>query len=164
MIDSKMEVRTTDRELIFTRMLDAPRKLVFEAYSSCEHLSHWWGPRMWPMAECTLDFRVGGTWHYCMRGPNEGDEAWGKAVYQEIVEPERIVYADSFSDKDGNLNQELPQGIVTMEFAEDGQRTRLTGRTLYPSHDDLEKVLEMGVIEGMTETIDRLAEHVERSS
>jgi uncharacterized protein YndB with AHSA1/START domain len=99
-----------------------------------------------------------------MRGPNEGDEAWGGAIYQEIVEPERIVYQDYFADKDGNINQELPQGIVTMEFAENGQRTRLTGRTQYPSHGDLETVLEMGVIEGMTETIDRLAEHVERSS
>lgn len=162
MAENKMNVETTEREIIFTRSFDAPRELVFSAFSSCEHLKHWWGPRAWPMAECSLDFREGGVWHYCLRGPNQGDEAWGRAEFKRIVEPERIVYIDSFSDAEGNINSDMPEGLTTFEFAEENGATQVTGRTEYSSASELEKVLDMGVIEGMTETIDRLEEYLAR--
>lgn len=155
-----MKVETSERELIYQRTFEAPRELVFRAYSSCEHLKHWWGPRSWPMAECTMDFREGGSWHYCLRGPNEGDASWGKAVFEEIVEPKRITYRDFFADEEGNTNSELPTVLTTLEFAEVEGQTRLTGRAVYPSADELETVLEMGMIEGMSETLDRLEEHL----
>jgi uncharacterized protein YndB with AHSA1/START domain len=91
----------SDREFVMERTFDAPRKLVFEAFSDCKHLTHWWGPKDWTLPVCKIDFRPGGVWHYCMRGP-EGDESWGKAIYREIVEPERIVYLDTFADEAGN--------------------------------------------------------------
>lgn len=88
-----------DRELIISRVFDAPQELVFETHTTCEHLRHWWGPRTWPMAECKVDFREGGSWHYCLRGPNDGDESWGLAQYETIQAPEQIIYRDYFSDR-----------------------------------------------------------------
>jgi len=160
MSSSKMSVETTERELIFTRTFDAPRELVFRAYSSCEHLKHWWGPRTWPMQECTMDFREGGVWHYCLRGPNQGDASWGKAVFQQIVEPERLVYQDFFCDEQGNVNAELPTVLSTLEFTAVGGKTTLKGRAEYASPSDLKTVLEMGMVDGMSETLDRLEEHL----
>lgn len=161
MAESKMQVETTDRELIFTRVFNAPRDLVFETFTDCEHLKNWWGPRQWPLATCEMDFREGGSWSYCMKGP-EGQLACGKAVYQQIRRPELIVYEDYFVDEKGNVNDELPKGLVTMEFAPHEGKTKVTGRTRYADAADLQTVLEMGVVEGMTETLDRLEEHLAR--
>lgn len=160
MTGSDQKVETGDRELVLTRTFNAPRALVFEAYSSCEHLSHWWGPRAWPMVECSMDFRVGGVWHYCLRGPNEGDAAWGRAVFDEIVEPERIRYTDAFADADGNVDERLPQTNTRVEFGDADGKTRLTLRTTYASPADLQQVLDMGMVAGITETLDRLDEHL----
>lgn len=160
MTNSDQKVVTSEQELVLTRTFDAPRELVFAAYSSCEHLSNWWGPRAWPMVECTMDFHVGGVWHYCLRGPNEGDESWGRAVFNEIVEPKRIAYVDAFSDPEGNVKEGMPQTQSSVELADVDGRTRLTLRAEYPSSADLEKVLEMGMVDGLTETLDRLDEHL----
>ncbi|MEX0773973.1 MAG: SRPBCC domain-containing protein [Balneolales bacterium] len=157
---NKTKVETTERELIMTRIFDAPRELVFETYSDCKHLKNWWGPRTWPLSYCKMDFRVGGAWHFCMSGPNEGDESWGKGIYKEIAEPERIVYNDYFSDKDGNINEDMPSTLATFEFAEHEGKTKITCRSEYQKPADLKKVLEMGMVEGMTETLDRLEEHL----
>jgi uncharacterized protein YndB with AHSA1/START domain len=162
MTKHELKVETTDRELILTRQFDAPRDLVFKAFSSCEHLQNWWGPRTWPVVECRMDFRVGGMWHYCMRGPDEGDESWGRADYEDILKPERIIYIDAFSDANGGINEQMPRARVTYEFAEVESRTLLTAKTEYASADDLQKVLAMGMVEGITETLDRLVEHLER--
>lgn len=155
-------VVTTDTELVLTRVFDAPRELVFAAYSSCEHLRNWWGPRSWPIVECTIDFRVGGVWHYCLRGPNEGDESWGRSVFREIVEPERIAYTDAFSDAEGNVSEGMPETEGSVDLEDVDGRTRLTLRAKYPSKGDLEKVLNMGMEAGITDTLDRLDEHLTR--
>ncbi|HEX5940222.1 MAG TPA: SRPBCC domain-containing protein [Dehalococcoidia bacterium] len=153
---------TTDLEngeLVATRTFDAPRQLVFAAYSSCDHIKNWWGPRTYPTTFCEMDFRPGGTWRYCMTGP-EGDEAWGKGVYSEIVEPERIVYRDYFTDSQGVESAEMPSAAITVEFRQQNGRTELVSKTKYDSKEDLQKVLEMGVEEGFAETLDRLEEYL----
>lgn len=160
-MSEKMKVETTERELIFTRVFDAPRELVFETFSSCEHLRNWWGPRQWPVSSCDMDFREGGRWNYCMKGP-DGTLACGLAIYEEIVKPNKIVYTDYFTSPEGDISEDMPSGLVTYEFADQGERTIVSGRTLYPEASDLQTVLEMGVIEGMTETLDRLDEHLEQ--
>lgn len=159
--DTGSTIETTERELLMTRMFDAPRELVFAAYTSCEHLRHWWGPRTWPMVECTIDFRVGGVWHYCLRGPNPEDASWGRAVYTEIVEPERIRYNDTFSDPEGNIAENMPMTEGSVEFAELDGRTVMTMRAAYPTSEDLQAVVDMGAVEGIDETFDRLQEYVE---
>jgi uncharacterized protein YndB with AHSA1/START domain len=162
MTKHELKFETTDRELILTRRFDAPRDLVFTAFSSCEHLRNWWGPRAWPVTECTMDFRVGGVWHYCMQGPNEGDRSWGRADYEEIVAPERIAYIDAFCDAEGVINEQMPRAKVTYNFAEVEGGTKLTASSVYPSAKDLQTVLEMGMVEGITETLDRLVEYLEQ--
>lgn len=157
MISENLHVETTDRELIFTRVFDAPRELVFETFSDCKHLRNWWGPREWPLSSCDMDFREGGSWIYCMKGP-EDQLACGKAVYERIAAPELIEYQDYFLDESGEVNEELPNGLMTFQFADLGGSTKVTGRARYPRPADLQTVLEMGVVEGMTQTMDRLQE------
>jgi uncharacterized protein YndB with AHSA1/START domain len=151
---------TTDLEkATFTteRVFDAPRELVFQAWSRPDYLKQWWGPTGWTLPVCNTDFRPGGVWHYCMRGPN-GEESWGKAVYQEIVEPERIVYVDAFSDAEGNVAEGMPEMVIRLTFTDVDGKTKLTSRTQFASAADLERTLAMGMAEGFNQTLDRLAE------
>jgi len=153
-------VETEGREIIFTRTFHAPRELVFETYTTCEHLMNWWGPRTWPLGYCEMDFRPGGQWHYCMKGPNEGDESWGIAKYKEIAKPEKIIYNDYFSDKDGNINTDMPAFDTMVTFKADGKNTIVKVASKVGSKEEVEKLVEMGMIEGFTETWDRLEEHL----
>lgn len=159
-MSNKTTFETNGRELIATRVFDAPRELVFEAYSSCEHLKNWWGPHSWPMKECTMNFRERGEWHYCLRGPNEEDTSWGQAFYKKIDKPERIVYDDYFSDEEGNINKEMPGMQITVEFNKQGNATRLVSTTLFDSPDALQSIVEMGAKDGFAESWDRLEEHL----
>lgn len=162
MTTNKMNVETDGRKLLITRDFDAPPALMFEVWSDCKHLKHWWGPKEWPMDECEMDFREGGTWHFSLRGPNEGDESWGIAVYKEIDKPRKIVYQDNFSDKDGNINEEMPGMLVTVEFHDYKGKTRVASTTLFNTPETREKVVEMGVVEGMSSSMERLDEYLEK--
>ncbi|WP_044640025.1 SRPBCC domain-containing protein [Risungbinella massiliensis] len=164
---NKMISKVEGKELILERVFDAPRELVFKAFSEAEHLKHWWGPRGWTLTVCNIDFRPGGIWHYCMKciDQNQGDfygfESWGKGVYQEIVESEKIVYIDYFSDAKGNEAEGMPATKVTLTFVEHDGKTKLINRAIYDSPEALQTVLDMGMEQGITETWDRLAEHLQ---
>jgi uncharacterized protein YndB with AHSA1/START domain len=153
-------VETKENEIIFTRTFQAPRDLVFETYTTCEHLKNWWGPREWPLDYCKMDFREGGSWHYCMKGPNPGDESWGIAYYKEITTPEEIIYNDHFSDKEGSVNSEMPSFDTIITFSEEDGRTTVRVASKVGSSEEVEKLVEMGMVEGFTETWDRLEEHL----
>ncbi|MEX1018507.1 MAG: SRPBCC domain-containing protein [Litorilinea sp.] len=152
-------VETDGRELTLTRVFAAPRSLVFEAFSDCKHLKYWWGPTGWTLPVCEMDFRVGGVWHYCMGGP-EGEESWGKAIYSEIVKPTRIVYMDYFSDAEGSLSDNMPGIQVTVTFEEDGNATKVVSRAQTGTDAEMQGLVEMGMVEGIKQTWDRLAEHL----
>lgn len=158
---NQIQSETRGNELILTRQFDAPRRKVFEAYTDCKHIKNWWGPRTWPTTYCKMDFRVGGKWHYCMTGP-EGMESWGLAIYKEIVEPELIVYEDQFSDKEGKQNKDLPSTLVRTEFLEQDGKTTIRIIAAYTTEEDLKKVMDMGMVAGTAETLDRLEEYVRR--
>jgi uncharacterized protein YndB with AHSA1/START domain len=166
-MSNKMITKVEGQELILERVFDAPRELVFKAFSEAEHLKHWWGPRGWTVTVCTVDFRPGGIWHYCMKciDKNQGDfygyESWGKAVYREIIEGEKISYVDYFSDAEGNEAEGMPSSQITMTFVEYEGKTKLVSRAQYASAEALKAVLEMGMEQGITETWDRLAEHLQ---
>lgn len=156
------------RVLVLERVFKAPRALVFEAFSQAEHLRQWWGPRGWELSVCTIDFRPGGRWHYCMRcvdktqGEFYGMESWGLALYREIEVPSRIIHTDHFSDAGGNINPDLPSTLSTLTFEElEGGATRVTNRAAYDTAEALKTVMDMGMLQGVTETWDRLAEHLE---
>lgn len=161
-VKSKLVSRVEGRELVLERMFDAPRELVFEAFSKAEHLKRWFGPKGWPLVVCNLDFRPGGVWHFCMKCVDEsqeffGQESWGKSVFLEIVEPERIVYTDAFSDAEGNVNKDMPEARITLEFIEQDGKTKLISRTLYATEEALKSVLDMGVLEGVGQSWEQLA-------
>ncbi len=153
-----------ERVLVLERVFDAPRDLVFKMFKEPEHLKRWWGPKGWELPVCNVEFRPGGVWHYCMKcvDKNQGDfygmESWGKAVYKEIVEPEKIIYTDYFSDAEGNTNDTMPSTEVTMEFIDLGGKTKLVSRGEYVSAEALKTVMDMGMLEGITQTWDRLEE------
>jgi uncharacterized protein YndB with AHSA1/START domain len=155
-----------DRILVLERIFDAPRDLVFKMFKESEHLKHWWGPKGWELPFCTVDFRPGGVWHYCMKCVDEnqgqffGMESWGKGVYKEIVEPEKIAYTDYFSDAEGNSNASMPSTEITLEFIDLGGKTKLVNRGEYMSAEAVKTVMDMGMLQGITETWDRLEERL----
>lgn len=155
-----------DKVLVLERVFDAPRELVFEMFSDCKHLKHWWGPRGWELPVCKMDFRPGGTWLYCMKcvDENQGDffgmESWGKQVFREIDAPRSLSYTDYFADEEGNVNDSLPATDATVEFIEQGGKTKIVSRSTYASAEALKTVMDMGMIQGITETWDRLEERV----
>ncbi|QFP77090.1 SRPBCC domain-containing protein [Deinococcus sp. AJ005] len=155
-----------EKELILERTFKAPRALVFEAFTAADHLRHWWGPRGWELTHCTVDLRPGGKWHYCMKcmdraqGDFYGMESWGLGVYDEIVAPERLVYTDYFSDAAGEINADLPTTQATLIFEEVAGGTCVVSRSVYGSEGALKTVMDMGMLQGIGETWDRLAEHL----
>jgi uncharacterized protein YndB with AHSA1/START domain len=147
------------REFVVSRTFAAPRELVWKMWTECEHLQHWWGPRGWTLPVCTLDLRPGGEWRYGMRGPG-GEESFGKGIYQEISAPERLVYTDYFTDGEGKINSEMPSFLITNEFHAQGDKTLVTSRTILPSAEALQSLMDMGMVEGLTQTWDRLEEYL----
>jgi uncharacterized protein YndB with AHSA1/START domain len=117
-------ISTAERELVVTRVIDAPRRLVFKAWTQPEHVARWWGPQGFTTIHCDMDIRVGGAYRFGMRSP-QGTEHWKRGIYREIVEPERIVFTFAWENADGNPGHEL---LTTVTFAEDGAQTRLTLR------------------------------------
>lgn len=121
-------------EVNSTRVFDAPRSLVFEVWTQPEHVRRWWGPKCYTAPFCTIDLRPGGVFLACMRSP-EGQDFWTRGVFREVVELERLVYADAFADEKGNrvppshygLGADWPEEtLVTVTFAEQGGKTRVT--------------------------------------
>lgn len=155
-----------DKELVLERTFQAPRDLVFQAFTTPEHLRQWWGPRGWTLIHNDLDLRPGGRWHYCMKceDKNQGDfygmESWGLSVYDEIRAPEELVYTDYFSDAEGTINDALPATRSVVTFEDLGGATRVVSRSTYATPEALKAVLDMGMLQGISETWDRLAEHL----
>jgi uncharacterized protein YndB with AHSA1/START domain len=144
------------------RTFAAPRERVFDAWTSCEALTQWWGPKGWTVPFCEIDFRPGGTWRYMMRGegPDGMMDAWGKAIYSEIVPPQRIVYDDFFTDADGTISPGMPEMTIEVEFIAEGNETRIRSISRFQKAEDIETVLTMGMEEGLKDTWDRLEEYL----
>ena len=142
----------SDREIVITRVVDAPRSLVFEAITAPEHVPHWYGPRGWSLPVCQIDLRPGGAWRYVLRGP-EGTEMGMRGVFQEITPPERLVTTESFNDYPG-------ESLNTLVLTEQDGQTTITVTVLYESKEIRDAVLASGMQEGASETYDRLVEYL----
>ncbi|WP_020401829.1 SRPBCC domain-containing protein [Gracilimonas tropica] len=156
----KTQVTKEDKKLILTREFDAPPELMFKVWSDCKHLKHWWGPKEWPMKECEMDFREGGEWHYCLRGPKQEDVSWGLAKYKSITKPKKILYMDYFSDEDRNINQEMPGMEILVEFKPHNGKTLQVNTTTFSSNEERDKIHDMGVAQGMESSSLRLDEYL----
>jgi uncharacterized protein YndB with AHSA1/START domain len=144
----------SDREVVMTRVFDAPRHLVFEAWTKPEHLLQWFGPHSCPLVACEIDFCVGGGWRYVLRGP-DGKDMVMRGVYQEIKRPELLISTESFDDYPAG-----GESINTMTFSEENGKTTLTTRVLYGSQEIRDAVIRSGMEQGAGETYDRLEDHL----
>ncbi len=116
---------SADRTLTVTRVFDAPRELVFKAWTDPKHLANWWGPRGYTLPEHIMDFRPGGAYRFRMRPPDGPDVLW-YGVYREIVPPERLALTCSIDDADGKpISSET---LLTLAFEEHEGKTKLTLR------------------------------------
>ena len=143
----------SDREIVITRVFDAPHRLVFETWTNPEHLPHWMlGPSGWTMPVCEIDLRPGGAWHFGWRHSN-GTEMEMRGVYQEIVPPERLVSTESWGG-------DWPETLNTLTLSEEDGKTTITNTVLYPSKEARDAALQTGMKEGMSLSFDRLAEYL----
>ncbi len=140
----------SDREILLTRVFDAPRSLVFDAMTKPELLKRWYGCDGSSLVICEVDLRVGGTWRHVLRNP-DGTEMGMRGVYREIARPERLVSTESFDDFPG-------EALATLVFVEDAGRTTFTNTLLYPSQQIRDAVIQSGMEHGAAEGFDRLAE------
>src|SRR5712692_1234381 len=143
----------TERESVMTRVFDAPRRRVFEAWTKPEHLPHWMlGPKGWTMPVCEIDLRPGGAWHFVWRR-SDGTEMEMRGVYREIKRPERLVSTESWG---GNW----PETLNTLILSEEDGKTTITNTVLYPSKEARDAALQTGMKDGVSEGFDRLDEYL----
>lgn len=147
--------------LMMTRMFDAPRELVWRAWTQPEHVAKWWGPRGFSTRVEELDLRTGGAWRYVMIGP-DGNEYPSQGVFREVSPPNRIVSTDEFGeDFTPPADMELPSGIVmTVLFDEVDGGTRVTLHIAHATAEDRRRHEEMGVVPGWNSSLDCLAEYL----
>jgi uncharacterized protein YndB with AHSA1/START domain len=137
-------------EFMISRVFDAPRELMWKAFTDPKHMKNWWGPKGFTVQAAKMDFRPGGSYHYCVRSP-DGHDMWGKFVYREIAAPERIVFINSFSDEAGGLirhpmSPTWPlEMLSTFAFSEQQGKTTLTIRwSPYNATEEERKTFEDG--------------------
>jgi uncharacterized protein YndB with AHSA1/START domain len=141
-----------DREIVLSRTFNAPRELVFDAWTKPELLVRWYGARGWHLVGCDVDLRVGGAWRFVSTGP-AGDSMVQSGVYQEIDAPDRLVYTEKFD------NQSYPgETLVTHTFVERSAKTTVTSTLRYPSRNARDIVLRYPMARGAGEGFDRLDE------
>jgi uncharacterized protein YndB with AHSA1/START domain len=148
-----------DRQIVTTRVLNAPRELVFKMWTDPEHIVQWWGPKGFTTTTYSMDVRPGGVWRFVMHGP-DGTDYQNQITYLEIVKPERLVYKHGGGEEVEPVNFE-----TTVTFEEQGGKTRLTMRALFPSAEAREHVVKKyGAIEGASQTMDRLEQHLAKNA
>lgn len=145
-----------DREILITRVFDAPRELVWNAWTDPKQVVQWWGPRGFTTTIHEMDVRPGGVWRHTMHGP-DGTDYPNKSVFIEIVKPERIVYSHG-GGKKGDPGVRFQ---ATWTFEVEGGKTKLTLRMVFPSAEARDHIVKQyNAIEGGNQTLARLAEHL----
>jgi uncharacterized protein YndB with AHSA1/START domain len=143
-----------DREIVLTRVFDAPRELVFATWTDAKHLQAWWGVKSFKITTLSIDVRPGGAWRFVMEAA-DGTKWDNRMVFREIVKNERIVY-DHDSDKD----EDPARFQVTVTFAEQAGKTKLTMRSVFPTAAQRAAVIGFGAIEIGKLHLEGLAEYV----
>lgn len=160
--------KAKESELVLARVFDAPRERVWRAWTEPEEFKRWWGPKGYTIPSCTIDFRVGGSFLYCMRSP-DGKDYWATGAYREIVPLKKLVCTDSFANAKGDvvpateygMNADIPlEMLVTVTLENLGGKTKLTLRHAgIPVGPDLD-----GAQQGWSESFDKLAASLARGS
>jgi uncharacterized protein YndB with AHSA1/START domain len=143
----------SDREVVMTRVFNAPRRLVWEAWTNPEHVPHWLlGPEGWTMPVCEIDLRPGGGWHFVWR-KTDGTEMGMRGAYREVTPPERLVSTESWGEN-------WPETLNTLVLSEEAGKTTVTQTILYPSKDARDAALKTGMKDGADQSFDRLDDYL----
>jgi uncharacterized protein YndB with AHSA1/START domain len=153
---SSLDLDRDPRSIVGIREFDAPRALVFSAWTDSKHLAQWWGPNGFSISTSSFDFRPGGIWRFVMHGP-DGRDYQNRVTFEEIVPPERIIYRHG-----GGEDVEPVQFRVTVMFEDvGGNRTRITWRSDFPSAAERDRLIkDYGADKGLMQTMARLADYV----
>ncbi|TGN20032.1 SRPBCC domain-containing protein [Leptospira idonii] len=165
---------TPDRELVLSRVFDAPKVLLWKVWTDPKHVQSWFGPKGFTNPVCEIDFKVGGSYKYVMRSP-EGIDYPVQGKFLEIVEHQKIVSTDiveehptewfeTLNEYIGNTEEEKsPDSVVTVLFEEIQNRTKLTIRTVFASNQVRDAMMKMGMREGWTESLERFLAELSRA-
>ncbi|MEQ8879342.1 MAG: SRPBCC domain-containing protein [Cyclobacteriaceae bacterium] len=149
LVDKEMYTITVKREFA------ANRQLIWDCYTKSEMLDQWFAPEPFATKTKSMDFSEGGHWHYAMIDP-DGKEYWGWTEYTKIKAIDYYKTLDAFSDSEGNLNSDLPQAEWHIEFSDKGKNTLVVTTVQYDSLEALDQVINMGMKDGLTSTLERL--------
>jgi uncharacterized protein YndB with AHSA1/START domain len=153
---TKQAESTADRDIILSRLFDAPRELVWEVWTDPRHVVNWWGPNGFSTTIHEMDVRPGGVWHHTMHGP-DGKDYPNKSIFKEVIKLERIVFSHGGGEKGGpGANFE-----ATWTFDAQGDKTKVTARMVFPTRADRDQVVKhYNAIEGGKQTLGRLADYL----
>jgi uncharacterized protein YndB with AHSA1/START domain len=139
----------SEHEISLSRDFDAPRELVFEAFSKPEHVARWWGQKDSTLPVCEMDFRPGGAWRFVEHAADGNDYGF-RGEYRDIVRPERITWTFEFEGAPGHIV------VETMTFEDLGGRTRIIGTSVFDTVEDRDEMYNSGMARGASEAYDRL--------
>jgi uncharacterized protein YndB with AHSA1/START domain len=143
----------SDLEVLGTRVVDAPRELVWEAWTNPEHVPNWLlGPEGWTMPVCEIDLRPGGAWHFVWRR-GDGTEMEMRGEYREVEPPARLVHTESWGG-------DWPETLITLTLSEEDGKTLMSQTILYPSQEARDRALATGMKEGASISFERLDEYL----
>jgi len=152
-----LDLAQDPKVMVATRVFDAPRALVFTAWTEPQHLAEWWGPDGFSISTHSFDFRAGGVWRFVMHGP-DGRDYENRVTFDEIVPPDHIAYHHGGGD-----DVEPVQFKTIVTFEDVGGKTRLTLRATFPSAEERDRVIrEYGADKGAVQTLARLGAYVAR--
>ena len=146
----------TDREIRMVRVFDAPRSMVFDAFTKCELLKRWFGPQGFSLSTCEGQFQPGGWWRFVVRSP-DGSEMGMNGKIREMSRPDRLVHVETFDDYPG-------EALVTTTFVEERGKTTVTINLRYESQEIRDAVVRSGMERGAAESYDRLADFLTSSA
>jgi uncharacterized protein YndB with AHSA1/START domain len=158
LLDAASAERLSDREVVFTRLVDAPRERVWMIWAELHHLEQWWGPAGFTTTTHEFTFAPGGVWRFVMHGP-DGTDYPNRIVFREIDPPSRIIYENGWDLPGAPLDF-----TVVVGFVPDGERTRFSLHMTFRDAEALRVAVERyGVIHGGTQTLDRLSSYVDET-
>ncbi|MCM3748871.1 alpha/beta fold hydrolase [Paenibacillus pasadenensis] len=149
------------RELTVERIVGLPARLAWEGWTEPGHIAKWWGPNNWTTTVYEMDVRSGGVWRYSLKADdNSGEEAYCRAIYEEVAAPSKLVYTDTFADSEWNIVSDSEM-YTTVLFEETSGGTRISIVTRFTTNEQLDNAEAMGMIEGFTDAFDRLEKYLQ---
>jgi uncharacterized protein YndB with AHSA1/START domain len=148
-----------DREIVISRVFEAPRELLWNAWTDPAHIASWWGPRGFTAPPCEIDLRPGGEFLVVLDGP-DGNKYPCRGVFKEIVENEKLVYEGPANEPAGCGAGIPPNALVTVTFTDRGGETELTIHTVLDSSESRKAAAAEGFVAGWNDSLDRLAENL----